>query len=339
MMSSNEFVLGRPAALQEGGASRPAPALARAASAGRERVAGLDVLRLAALSAIVWFHSGAPGHEYMAWRLPALAILSASLAAGRDEPRPLAVQARKSASRLLVPWLFWCGVYGVVELATYLRHGVSIVDELGARAWLTGPSVHLWYLPYAFTMVLSLNAARRLTDRLRPAHACLLATLLAIASLAALSIDKPYQGDEGTPGPQWLRCLPAAFLGLAIGTAGRHEGLRRPGMIAVVAAVTTACTLLATLMRDDLAARYGLAMLLVALASTWRFEPPRWLAEAAGLGMGVYLVHMAVHRIVYASSNRLPTPDLSSPGHAVAVILLSFAAAWALARTPLRRFL
>jgi surface polysaccharide O-acyltransferase-like enzyme len=274
----------------------------------------------------------------MAWRLPTLAIISATLAAGRGEPRPLSQQARKSGSRLLLPWLFWCGVYGVVELATYLRHGTSIVDELGGRVFLTGTSVHLWYLPFAFVMVLFVNVARRLTAGVRPSYSCLLAALLAVLSLAVLAIDKPYFGDEGTPAPQWLRCLPAIFLGLAVGTATRHAELRRSGVIAVVLVNSVACALIAARLEDALAVRYGLAMLLVALASTWRFEPPRWVAAAVGMAMGVYLVHMSVHRVVYAVSNRLPTPDLTPSAHAVLVILLSFAAVWALMQSPLKRF-
>ncbi|MDG3004843.1 acyltransferase family protein [Paludisphaera mucosa] len=304
----------------------------------RERVAGFDVLRLAALLAIVWFHAGAPGAEYTAWRLPTLAIISAALAAGRGEPRPLPQQIRKSGSRLLVPWLFWCGVYGAVELGSHLRHGVSIWDELGPRILVTGTSVHLWYLPFAFVMILFLNVARRLTSGVRPSYACLLAAGLAGLSLAVLAVDKSYRDDAGTPGPQWLRCVPAVFLGLAVGTAMRHAGLRRPGVIAIAAFNTLACGLIALWFRDELAARYGLAMLLVAPASAWRFEPPRWVAAAVGMAMGVYLVHMSIHRMVYAVSNRLPTPDLPPAGHGALVIAISFAAVWAISQSPLKRF-
>ncbi|WP_068414389.1 acyltransferase family protein [Planctomyces sp. SH-PL62] len=337
MMSSNEFTLRRSAAPRE---IRGAYSIERATAAvdARERVAGFDVLRLGALLAIVWFHTGAPGAEYTAWRLPTLAIISATLAAGRAERRPLPQQIRKTGARLLLPWLFWCGVYGVVELATYLRHGTSIVDELGGRVFLTGTSVHLWYLPFAFAMILFINLARRLTAGVRPTYACLLPALLAVLSLAVLAIDRPYEGDVGTPAPQWLRCLPAVFLGLAVGTATRHASLRRSGVIAVVLVNSAACALIAIRFDDPLAVRYGLAMLLVALASTWRFEPPRWVAAAVGMAMGVYLVHMSIHRLVYAVSNRLPTPDLSPAAHAVVVIAFSFAAVWALSQSPLKRF-
>src|SRR5690606_24948361 len=134
-----------------------------------------------------------------------------------------------------------------------------------------GPSVHLWYLPFAFAVVLFINGSRRLTARLQPWLACLLAAGLAALALAILSIDKPYYGDEGTPAPQWLRCLPAVFLGLAVGTASRHPTLRVPGMTAVLLINSLACALIAVRMQDPLAVRYGLAMLLVAVASTWRF--------------------------------------------------------------------
>ena len=303
------------------------------------RIPGFDVLRLTALAAIVWFHTGAPGAEYMAWRLPALAIISAALAASRDR-RPLACQARRSSERMLAPWLFWCGVYGVVELASHLRFGSSILDDLGPRVFLTGTSVHLWYLPFAFAMMLFVNVARRLTDAMRPLHATALALSAATTLLAVLAIDPSYRDDAGTPGPQWMRSLPAMFLGLAVAAALRDAGTRRLGLLLTLTVANSAsCALLAILFEDDLAARYGLAMLLVGPAATWRFDPPRWLTSAAGLGMGVYLVHMSIHRTVYAVFNRLPTPDLPPVPHAVTVIVLSFAAAWLLAQTPLKRFI
>jgi len=334
-MRSSEDGLRRPGAAAWG--PRATAPAGRVEAAHRARLASFDVLRLAALTAIVAFHAGAPGSRYTAWRLPALAIISAALAAGRAEPLPIASRARRAGGRLLVPWLFWCGVYGAVELASHLRHGASILDELGPRVLATGTSVHLWYLPFAFAMLLFVEVARRLTDRLPPAAVCCAAIATAALMLAALAVDKPYLGDAGTPGPQWLRSLPAPFLGLAVGTAMRRElGGRR--LLAVTAAAAAACALIAVRLEDDLAARYGVALLLVAPASTWRFEPPRWLAEAAGLGMGVYLVHMLVHRAVYAVSNRLPTPDLPPAAQALLVIALSFAAAAALVRSPLRRF-
>lgn len=331
--------MARPSTAGWFGARGVRPPGARAATAGRgSRVAGFDALRLAALVAIVAFHAGAPGSEYTAWRLPALAIISAALAAGREAPRPAAERARKSAARLLAPWAFWCGVYGAVELASHLRLGVSIVDELGPRILLTGTSVHLWYLPFAFAMLLFVDMARRLTDRLPPASVCALATATALLTLAAVAVEGSHRDDAGTPGPQWLRTAPAVFFGLAVGTAMRREELRDRGLLAVTVVACVACAAIAAGLRDDLAARYGLAMLLVAPASTWRAQPPRWLAAAAGMAMGVYLVHMAVHRAVYAVSNRLPTPDLPPAGQAALVIALSFAAVALLSRSPLRRF-
>jgi surface polysaccharide O-acyltransferase-like enzyme len=320
--------------------SRPAAIAAdrrdsAAGAAPRPWMAGFDVLRLVSLAAIVAFHAGAPGSRYTAWRLPALTIISAALAAGRRRPRPLSEQARRSASRLLAPWAFWCAVYGIVDLATYMRLGTSIVQELGPRVLVTGASVHLWYLPFAFVMVMIVDAARRLTEGLPTAGTCALATGIAVAALVAVALEGSYRDDAGTPWPQWQRSIPAVFLGLAVGTATRRGSGR--DMAVLASATASACAVIAVVLGDDLAARYGMAMVLVAAASTWRFDPPRWLAEAAGLAMGVYLIHMVIHRAIYFTSNRLPTPDLSPTAQALAAVALSFAAAWALSRTPLRR--
>lgn len=298
-------------------------------------MAGFDVLRLVALAAIVAFHAGAPGSRYTAWRLPALTIISAALAAGRREPRPLAEQARRSAARLLAPWAFWCAVYGAVDAAIYWRLGTSVVQELGPRVLVTGASVHLWYLPFAFVMIMAVDAARRLTEGLPAAGTCALAATVALAALVAVALDGSYRDDAGTPWPQWLRAIPAVFLGLAVGTATRRGSGR--GVALLATSTATACAAVAVGLGDDLAARYGMAMILVAAAASWRFDPPRWLTDAAGLAMGVYLIHMVVHRAIYFAFNRLPTPDLPPTAQALAVVALSFAAAWALSRTPLRR--
>ncbi len=308
-----------------------------AATGERSRVAGFDVLRLAALTAVVAFHAGAPGAGYTAWRMPALTIITTALVAGRGEPRPLAEQARRSASRLLIPWLFWCAVYAAIDACFYLKIGKCLLDELGVRVLLTGTSIHLWYLPFAFVMVLAVNAARRATDRMPPAAIGAVAAVVAVAALVIVARDGTYRLESGpTPWPQWLRVVPAVFLGLAVGTVTRRLSGRELAVVA--AAVAAAGVAAAAALGDELPARYAVAIVLVASATRWRSRPPRWLAEAAGLGMGVYLVHIAVYRVVYAATHRLPTPDPSPTVLALMVVALSFAAAWGLSRTPLKRF-
>ena len=116
----------------------------------KHRQASLELVRLIACLGIVWFHCGAPGASVGYGGLPALIMLSVALATVPGKPRPPMVTVRKQAVRLLLPWVFWCAIYGIwrVMSAIALRHPIS--TEFRAWMLLTGPAIHLWYLPFAF---------------------------------------------------------------------------------------------------------------------------------------------------------------------------------------------
>ena len=57
------------------------------------------------------------------------------------------------ATRLLVPFAVWSGIFGLLKLAEVLLTGVSLGSEFKPSMLLTGPAIHLWFLPFAYVAV------------------------------------------------------------------------------------------------------------------------------------------------------------------------------------------
>ena len=54
------------------------------------------------------------------------------------------------ARGLLLPWLAWSAVYGGVKVAEAVVGGQPPGNAFAPWMLLTGPAIHLWFLPFAF---------------------------------------------------------------------------------------------------------------------------------------------------------------------------------------------
>jgi hypothetical protein len=109
----------------------------------------VDCLRFAAAAGIVAFHLQLPGDVIGLAALNFFTILLVHFAVTKSKvsgPDALTKQAK----RLLGPWLFWCAIYGIAKASDWWLHGGQ---EFSFWMVLTGPSIHLWWLPFAFVAV------------------------------------------------------------------------------------------------------------------------------------------------------------------------------------------
>lgn len=339
-----------PAGVPEAGAAPELPAEAEHVLA--RRAPGLDVLRVVAVLAIVWFHCGAPGGRWLCWHLPALVMISTALMAGRASTSTFPALARRRAGRLLVPWLFWCAVYAAWALAVAVRRGSDLSGVFNPWMLLGGTDAHLWYLPFAFLAALAVGVVQRClptvarpTDQhsgIRSAAVPAGATLLAGALLALVAClpDGWFHHRTGLPAPlpQYLFCLPAVPLGFVIGTAaacGQGPGSLRLTLLGVSLFVAAVCLALDRAGTGRLSFDYAAAGLLVWVALMVVRSVPARLARVADLAFPTYLVHLLIHHLVL----RTHLVERGTYGFAAGVTVLSVAAAWVMVRVPfLRRF-
>lgn len=250
-------------------------------SRGTVRNQNIEMLRIVAAFGVVAFHAGVnPVNVYYAGLVVFLA-LSPMFEMGAN------FQRRRSAGQLaqtfLLPFAFWFPVYGLVNVA---KHKPFLLEytPLGV---LAGTSIHLWFLPFMFLVLLGLNQLKH--DRIRRplAVVAMLATLL-------LVLTSPAWGHQPNlvraPLGQWLHALVAVFIGAGLGLSKNSVPMRL--FIIGVGAISLALLWCQNdPLYSPLAYTVGFAALLVALAT-----PPRWTRHwdvglISGCMMGVYLMH------------------------------------------------
>src|SRR5215213_3255557 len=115
-----------------------------ASTAAGERLAGLEILRVLAVAATVWFHARGPGAAAMVGRLVCLLLMSVALPTYRPPKKSFSSFVTGRARRLLIPWVFWCVVYGVWTLCGDVYHHAPVGENFSWGMLLAGTCAHLW---------------------------------------------------------------------------------------------------------------------------------------------------------------------------------------------------
>lgn len=257
----------------------------------RPRNATLDIARLLAAFGIVLFHSGAAGRSIGYAALPFFLMLLIVLGLPTAAKHPFAQFAKSRAQRLLVPWVIWSAVYGALKLCEVAVTQKTTGQEFSLSMLLTGPALHLWFLPFAFVACLTLPPLSRLWPATQTGRWGMLCLIL-IVSLASLGLQQ--STTLPVPSAQWAMALPALGLGVAFGL-GR-------GDTALIAG-TAAGVLLAGAVAYGIGWDHGLlqlglasAALLLCLALHSRESALSRLC--AQTSMTVYLVHPLVMSVL-----------------------------------------
>jgi surface polysaccharide O-acyltransferase-like enzyme len=179
-----------------------------------ERNGTLDYARLGAAIGIVVFHVGAPGASIGYAGLPFFLILLVYLAFPAAVKHEFSDYAKAKSVRLLQPWIVWSFIYGVLKLAEVLVTGGQLSSEFAPWMLLTGPALHLWFLPFACAACISIWPLAHLSTRIGPTGllACSATGLL----FAAIIVDLSANLTSSQPVAQWLHALPAVLVGATL---------------------------------------------------------------------------------------------------------------------------
>lgn len=304
-------------------------------AAAANRLPAVDVLRFASVLAIVWFHVGTAGRSYAYLGLPTVLIITVTLAALSTSAGSFATAVRRRAGRLLVPWLFWSVIYGVVRWREMVRHHQTWSDAFTPGMLLGGPWDHLWYLPFAFFASLIVFLLRRRVDRLPRKAVCLGGVAIGVAMAIAyqLNASSAWMLRIHHPLAEFMFASAAIPLGLGIAAALRMAGGGR-GWLIPLAAIFAGATVVAFALPQEKFQPYLPALFLVCVAFLpgWKF--PAALLAGTDLALGVYLLHPLV---ITVTLNHWMDPKRTST--AIVGTLLTLAIVWLLQRTPIKRFL
>lgn len=243
------------------------------------RNGSIDGLRWLGAIGIVWFHMALPGGGIGYAALPFFVTMLIYF--GPDRP------LLDRANRLLMPWAIWSVIYGGLKLLECTLLNIPLSQEFQPWMLLTGPSIHLWFLPYCFGVLVILRGLSR--TGLRVVAAIGVPVTLWMANELALP----------TPFAQWAAVFPAAILGLAM----HREG---PQMAPTLCFGTAATMGLVWLLGwQDMTFQIGLAALAIGGALLVPLPAPKWVIWVSGLSLGVYLIHP----LVIAVGHRLGISD------------------------------
>lgn len=129
----------------------------------------VDYGRLVAVIGIVWFHCKAPGYLVAYAGLPFFLVLLAL---------PSQQGLARRAQRLLIPFAVWSGIYAFVFVLMAARNGEDLLGWWRPYMFVSGPSIHLWFLPFALVVSCVAPMLRgRLVIALPLLAACLLAAV------------------------------------------------------------------------------------------------------------------------------------------------------------------
>lgn len=276
------------------------------------RNGSLDHARLIAAGGIVVFHSGAPGAAIGYAGLPFFLMLLILLAWPAAERQPFGSFTGARAGRLLAPWVVWSGIYATLKLAE-VAAGHPFAAEFAPWMVLTGPALHLWFLPFAAVICMALWPLARAAVPLGDPARTVLAVLAVAVALGALLM----QQGAALPRPlaQWAEAAPAVALGVGLALLPGHAA--RAALLA-----GTGAMLVATGWPQ------GATQLALAGAALWLclmlpLPDGRASRMAADLALTVYLAHPMLAAILLRAT---PLPEAS-----VALALTTLAATLAFA--------
>lgn len=244
----------------------------------------LDYARFIAAFGIVFFHAGAAGASLGYAALPFFLILMIVLAVPSAARLTFRNYASNRAQRLLVPWGIWSGIYATLKIVEVTLTQSSLGNEFQPHMILTGPALHLWFLPFAFVACMLIYPLARNIHRPSTFHVVIgMALVLTGAVILSLCQDRSFS----VPFAQWINGLPAVCLGLALAITGTSWQRN----LAISALFTGAAL--------TLGATHGLEQLVIALAayiiSTKLRLPSNGLSKHLGaLALGIYLSHPLV---------------------------------------------
>ena len=261
--------------------------------------ASYDYARFIAVIGVIWFHAHAPGaligYSGLAFFLMLLVHLSLPQATKlRDQAHRAPAVFRYAAARgqrLLWPWLLASSAYGVLKLVEVGR-GAPWASEFTMSMWLTGPALHLWFLPFAFAVCLGLWPLGRFLRGIHSHHKTSLAFLLTGAALVSLAGAQ--EAQLAIPLAQWAYALPCVLFGVAL-TLMRNRGLHLLGLLAFFLCAALAANWVRGL------PEIGLASLILILCRLRPLPATPASQLAARWALLLYLIHPAVMAIILRS--------------------------------------
>lgn len=244
---------------------------------GNTRSGMVDLLRGLSAAGIVWFHAAAPDAWVGLSGLTVFFIQTILLCPGPG--RPLGAFLAGRLDRMIRPWLIWSVILALAKASQATLSGRALTSEFEGWMLLSGPGLHLWFLPFAFCCLVALTLAER---AVRLPRGLLLAACIAAVPLSHLLTALA----GGHPFREWAAALAPVTVALALRAGGSAAGDRWKILGATLLSGGLGYGLQGDAMLPVL---LGTALVVVTGSVSLRDRPFfRWIGL---ISMPVYLVH------------------------------------------------
>ena len=269
--------------------------------------------------------------------LPVFLMLTCALGVRRPTLPPAHPFISKRVKRLLLPWLAWFGIYAAFSIAraTLGQHTEPAFAWFDPYMLLFGPTIELWFLPYAFAAGIATYSVVRFTSGFRSSFVIMGAMMVGIAALMAVEF---YDWSFfPSPFPQWVFGAASVPFGVALGRVIRvvTRTASPPWKQLVIAA--SACLLVwligMTLPGEDLytISRFFLAIGLILAVLAFPGKRDRITDAILPMLFGIYLVHAMVIDV-----GRHQLAEMPRLAAVAAVFAVSVAAVMVMRKTPMK---
>lgn len=249
-----------------------------------QRRQDIELVRLICAAGIVFYHSTKSGNAVYYSALIVFLTLSIMLAGRSSEFGWLNIKRR--ATRLLMPWLVWFAIYALFNVVRN-REPFPTDDGIVAGV-LAGSSLHLWFMPFIFICLVSVDFLR---TRIAGATLCRVSALIGVAIILTSPYWRSASEELVLPLPQWIHASVAVLIGVVLLNA---SSVSRAELLLLLAGVFGA--LLFVLQEEMYAVPYiigGCVCLFIfsGIASGLKLAHVSMLTNTA---LGIYFIHMFV---------------------------------------------
>jgi fucose 4-O-acetylase-like acetyltransferase len=166
----------------------------------------VELLRIISTFLIVWFHTGVVGHEISYSGLVVFLILSMYLSGTNSPDGDFRIRHR--IGRFLVPWAIWFAIYGVKNVLA--DKPIIQTDHGIVSGILSGPSIHLWYMPFTFSCLIVFEIIKKHVPKISIACTSSIFAAIVLACTPAWRVESI---RLGYPVEQYAHALSGVFLG------------------------------------------------------------------------------------------------------------------------------